>query len=177
MANEWNKKIDDLQEKVDEVSKTINKLDTSLAVRDAIFKEHTKQDEQILSKIDAVETLTGNIASEITVQKNNFEAHIKADEMIFKKMYEELKRMNDILATNTASLAEHMRRTATLEEAVAKIDMRLSPIEVERIQKDAISKDRKELIILLVKIIGGIATLIGAVIAAKPFIIKLLTLL
>ena len=47
-------------------------------------------------------------------------------------------------------------------------------IEVEKIQKDAVAKHRKETLIKWAKIIGTVATLGGILAAAKPLILFLL---
>lgn len=135
-----------------------------------------KSNEDMLKKID--ETLDGvndtlhKIDKEQALQKAAFDAHIKQDE----HMYEELKRMNDILQQNTESLKEHMAQTQLLKDTVLKIDARLAPIEVERIEEEAVRKYRNAKLKKYGKVLGLIATAIGILAAAKPLLLKLLGL-
>ena len=131
MAKDLDEKLGYIQEKIDEVSNTIGKIDKELAVHKSTFHDHLRQDEQ---------------------------------------MYEELKRMNDILQQNTESLKEHMYRTELLEDIVKKIDLRLSPIEVQRLEQDIISKYRNEKLKKIGTIIGLLATIIGIGAAIKPWL-------
>ncbi len=126
----------------------------------------------IQDKVDEVSTCVHKIDKEVALQKAAFDDHLRQDE----RMYEEFKRMNDILQANTESLKEHMHRTELLEQLVQKMDIRLSPIERERIELEAIKKYRNEKLKKWGKILGVIATLIGIVAAAKPLLIKLLAL-
>lgn len=135
MARDLDEKISYIQEKVEEVSSTVHKIDKEVALQKAAFDEHIKQDE---------------------------------------KMYEEFKRMNDILQINTESLREHIHRTeiaeqqlSILENLAKNIDERLAPIEKERVEKDAISKYRSDLLIKLAKIIGIISTMVAIVATIK----------
>ena len=59
---------------------------------------------KISEKLDDVVTSIYKVDKEVALQKSAFDEHIKQDE----KMYEEFKRMNDILQQNTQSLKEHM---------------------------------------------------------------------
>lgn len=137
MAREVDQKLDDIQDKVEDVANIVHKIDKEVALQKAAFIEHTKQDE---------------------------------------KMYDELKRMNDILVVNTESLKEHMHRSDLLEDLVQKLDKRLSPIEIEHIEEQAIKKYRKEKLIFVLKIIGAVATLVTIGMAIKPYLLKLLLL-
>jgi DNA repair exonuclease SbcCD ATPase subunit len=98
-----------------------------------------------------------------------FDHHIQQDE----KMYEEFKRMNDILMENTESLKYHIRRTALLEEAMLKIDARLSPIEIERIKKQAVNAWLKQKMVTVAKIFGAATALVAALTAVWPLITSL----
>ena len=125
---------------------------------------------KIETKIDDVSDMVHKIDKEVALQKATFEDHTKQDE----KMYEELKRMNDILSINTESLKEHMQRTEInekqlilMEELISKIDSRLSPIEQERIEAEAIRKYRNETLIKLGKILGAAATIVAIVAGLK----------
>ena len=106
--------------------------------------------EYILSELKDLSTKTGNIEVTLAQQKTSFDAHTKQDE----NMYEELKRMNNILSDNTESLRDHMQQTALLKDTVIKMDARLYPIELERIRKEAVSEWRKSALILTAKVIS-----------------------
>lgn len=125
---------------------------------------------KIVNKLDELQKSTHSIDKEQALQKAAAEerhANIKA-------IQEEQKRSNDILQQNTNSLNEHMARTDLLEQAVQKMDARLTPLEIERIEKEAIAKHRKEMLIRWAKIIGALATIGGGIIAAKPLLIFIL---
>ena len=120
-----------------------------------------KNTEEMLSKIDEkldeVSDACHKIDKEVALQKAAFDDHIVTDE----KMYEEFKRMNDILQQNTNSLREHMYQTQLLKDTVLKIDARLAPFEVERIEEEAIKKYRNAKLKKYGKILAIIATLIA----------------
>jgi hypothetical protein len=135
MAKDLDQKMQYIQDKVEEVSSTVHKIDKDLAIHKATFDDHLKQDE---------------------------------------KMYEEFKRMNDILQQNTDSLKEHMHRTEVaekqltiLEDLAKNIDSRLSPIEKQRIEQEAIAKYRNEKLIKIGKILGIVATLVAIIATIK----------
>lgn len=113
----------------------------------------------IHNKVEEVSDTVHKIDKEVALQKAAFDEHIKQDE----KMYEEFKRMNDILQQNTESLKEHMHRTNLLENLVQKMDERLSPIELDRIEEEAVEKYRKEKLKKWGAILGAIATIIGII--------------
>jgi DNA repair exonuclease SbcCD ATPase subunit len=119
---------------------------------------------KIDTKLDEMSDVIHKVDKDVALHKAAFEDHTKADE----KMYDELRRMNDILQTNTESLKEHMHRTELLEDLVKKMDQRLSPIEYKH--------EKLEKIIQWGKILGVILTLIGITVAAKPLLLKLLLL-
>ena len=119
---------------------------------------------KIDSKLDEVSDAVYKIDKEVALQKAAFDEHIKQDE----KMYEEFKRMNDILLANTESLKEHMHRTAIaeqrqqiLEDLVKSIDTRLSPFEQNKIEDEAVRKYRNEKLKKIAKILGIIATIVA----------------
>lgn len=124
----------------------------------------------IQHKIDDVADTCVKIDKELALYKAAFDAHLEQDE----KMYEEFKRMNDILHENTLSLKEHIHRTNLLQDMVAKMDQRLSPVELEHIQKVAV----KTWVYDKLKLMGKIGAAIGAIGAAwlvlKPLMIILL---
>jgi hypothetical protein len=117
----------------------------------------------IQERLDAVASCTQNIDKELAIHKAAFDDHLKQDE----KMYEEFKRMNDILQQNTNSLREHMRRTALLEEVIEKMDARLYPIEKEKLEKDAVTKYRNEQLVKIAKIVGLLTGTAGLVATMK----------
>lgn len=134
---------------------------------------------KIDNKLDDVADSIHKVDKEVALQKAAFDDHIKQDE----KMYEEFKRMNDILQVNTDSLKEHMHRTelaekqlVLLEELVKTMDARLAPIELAKIEEAAIHKYKVDKFKKYGKIIGAIATVIGILASAKPILLKLLSL-
>lgn len=119
---------------------------------------------KIDSKLDEVSDAIYKIDKEVALHKAAFDEHIKQDE----KMYEEFKRMNDILSANTESLKEHMQRTVIaenrqqiLEDLVKSIDTRLSPFEQNKLEEEAVKKYRNEKLKKIGKILGIIATLVA----------------
>lgn len=125
-------------------------------------KDTDQRIEYIHDKLEDVANCVHKIDRELAVHKTTFDEHLKQDE----KMYEEFKRMNDILQQNTESLKEHMHRTALLEELAQKMDSRLFPIERQRIQEDAVRQYRNEQIIKVAKIVGlltGLLALLGGI--------------
>lgn len=127
---------------------------------------------KIVEKLDELQKSTHSIDKEVALQK------AAADERSsdIKSMQEEQKRLNDILQQNTESLNEHMARTDLLEKAVQKMDERLTPIEIDKIEKEAVAKHRKEFVVKVAKVVGALATLGGIIAAMKPYIIALLSL-
>lgn len=126
----------------------------------------------IQEKIEEVSDMVYKIDKEVALQKAAFDDHLDQDE----KMYEEFKRMNDILQVNTESLKEHMHRTEVAEkqleilsDLVYKIDNRLSPIEKEKLQEDAVKHYRNQKIVEIAKILGLITAVIGVITAIKSF--------
>lgn len=128
--------------------------------------------EKIDEKLDDVVNSIYKVDKEVALQKAAFDEHIKQDE----KMYDELKRMNNILQQNTDSLKEHMHRTDLLEQMLSKMDQRLSPLELQRVEEEAIKKYRNDKLIKYGKVLGVIATAIGILVAMKPLLLKLLGL-
>lgn len=116
--------------------------DTDQFIRDALneIRDHVKE---VDSHVDAVDKT-------LAEYKVTFEHHTQQDEL----MYEEFKRMNNILQENTESLKQHMKRTALLEETVVKMDQRLEPIELERIKKQAVNSWLMSRAVIIAKIIG-----------------------
>lgn len=126
---------------------------------------------KIVDKLDELQKSTHSIDKEVALQK----AAAMERHMDIKAIQDEQKKSNEILAENTKSLQEHMARTDLLEVAVKKIDERLTPIEIERIEKEAVAKHRREMIVKSAKIIGALTALGGFIAAAKPLILALLS--
>ena len=124
----------------------------------------------IQEKIDEVSDLVHRIDKEVALQKNAFDDHLDQDE----RMYQEFKRMNDILQQNTDSLKEHMHRTELLESIVTKMDERLSPMELEHLKKTAVRSWVKDNAILLAKIFGAISAVAGVWMLIQPWLTKIL---
>lgn len=127
---------------------------------------------KIVDKLDELQKSTHSIDKEVALQK------LAAEERHndIKAVQHAQDKHNTILEENTKSLQEHMARTDLLEQAVKKMDERLTPIEIERIQNDAVAKHRRETIIKWAKIAGAATALAGAIAAAKPYLLALLAL-
>ena len=136
------------------------------------IKDHL---ERINDKLDVVSDTCYKIDKEVALQKAAFDDHMKQDE----KMYEQFKRMNDILQQNTESLKEHIHRTELLENIAAKMDKRLTPIELKHMEQEIISKfqaERKDkaisAIILIAKVATGVSAGIAIAIALRNMLGK-----
>lgn len=103
----------------------------------------------IQNKVDEVADTVHKIDKEVALQKAAFDQHLNQDE----QMFQEFKRMNDILQQNTLSLKEHMHRTDVLEQLVMKVDARLAPIEIDRIKKAAVTEWCKNAAKIVAKVI------------------------
>lgn len=125
---------------------------------------------KISDKLDDLQKSVHSIDKEVALQKAD--AMIRGEHI--KGLQEEAKRNNDILQENTNSLNEHMHRTDLLEKLVTEMDNRLTPLEKEKIEKEAISKHRRETLIRWGKILGALTALGGVIAAAKPLILLLL---
>lgn len=66
-------------------------------------------------KIEQIAETVCKIDKDVALQKAALEAHTAQDE----KMYEELRRMNDILQSNTESLKLHMQNNQLLKDMIA----------------------------------------------------------
>ena len=124
----------------------------------------------IQERIDVVVDTCNKTAVDIALQKAALDSHTKQDE----EMYAELKRMNDILQSNTESLKEHMSNNILLKDMVKTINKRLDPIELEFIEKNAV----KAWVVVRVKFIAKLGTAAAAVAGAwvyiKPMVENLL---
>lgn len=126
--------------------------------------------EEIRDKVSDMSDTVHKIDKEVALQKAAFEDHMKQDEL----MYQEFKRMNDILQQNTESLKEHMHRTNLLEDVVQKMDQRLSPLEIKHIKESAIKEWIKDNAIMVAKIAGAATAVIGLLALLKPYIVLFL---
>jgi hypothetical protein len=125
------------------------------------------------NKIDEISETAHNIDKELALQKAAFIEHTRQDEF----MHSELKRMNDILDVNTASLKEHMQQTMLLRDMVIKMDHRLSPMENKHMEEQVITKFQSErkkkitgIIVLVAKIATGLSATIAIGIAIKTML-------
>lgn len=125
---------------------------------------------KISDKLDDLSTVSNKIDKDLALHKSQFDQHIQQDE----KMYEEFKRMNDILQQNTNSLKEHMHRTELLEELVTKMDSRLMPIEKAKIELDAVKRHKHEQLVRWGKIFAVIVGALTLLAFMKPMLIHLL---
>jgi len=126
---------------------------------------------KISDKLDELQKSTHNIDKEVALQKASFENHLDHHD----RMLEEYKRTNDILQANTDSLREHMHRTELLESLVADMQARITPLEKQKIQQDAVQDHKLSTLKKWGKIGAGIATGLGVLMAIKPWLIKILT--
>lgn len=124
-------------------------------------------------KLDEMSDAIHSIDREVIRQRTSFEEHTKQDEKNAVNLYEELKRMNDVLQVNTDSLKEHMYRTELLEKLVNKMDARLEPLEQDKIEQEAIKKYTHHRVMKFAKVAAGLAAAISIIMAFKPIWIKL----
>jgi hypothetical protein len=122
----------------------------------------SKKIDYIQEKVDSVANTVANIDKDMAIQKATFEAHTAQDE----KMYDELRRMNDILQQNTDSLKAHMQNNILLKDMIVNMNKRLEPIEIEFIQKAAV----RTYVIHKIKLISKIAAAVAAVGAASVYV-------
>lgn len=138
--------------------------------RDYILDEIRSIEGSIKDVSEKVNALDKTVAE----YKVSFDHHIQADE----DMYTELKRMNDILASNTESLKAHMRRTELneqrlelFESALLKLGTRLSDLEIKQIEEKAVQKWISSRASIVGKIAAALAALAGLA-AMLPDLIK-----
>ncbi len=125
---------------------------------------------ELKSAVDGIESQVNQLDKALAQYQITREHHQQQDE----RMYEELKRMNDILLSNTESLKQHMRRTELLEAAVMKMNDRISPLELENIKKAAVRSWIKENAILAGKVLAAILALGSVIAGSKALLIKFL---
>lgn len=121
-------------------------------------------------KMDEIGNQLHKMDKDSALQAQAFIEHLRQHE----RMYEEFKRTNEILKSNTESLKEHIHRTELLEDLVSKVDARLQPIETSRIEQEAIRKHKHEQLVRWGKIIAVIVGIAGLLAGLKPLLIKLL---
>jgi len=121
-------------------------------------------------KIDQIIEVIAKIDKEVALQKAALEDHTDKDE----KMYEELKRMNDILQKNTESLKEHMQNNMILKDMLGALNRRLEPIELEYIQKKAVRQWLLDTSKFLIKVGTAAGIIIGVYMYGLPFLVHLL---
>jgi hypothetical protein len=109
-------------------------------------------------KLDQIVEAIAKIDKDGALQKAALETHTAQDE----KMYEELKRMNDILQSNTSSLDKHMSNNLLLKDMIATLNKRLEPIELKHIQREAVKLWVLSTSKLIAKVGGASAVLYGA---------------
>lgn len=126
----------------------------------------SKKIDYIQDKLDSVADTCAKIDKEVALQKQAFDDHLVQDE----RMYEEFKRMNNILQDNTNSLKEHMHRSDLLEDLVTKMDARFSPIQIEYERKEAV----REYLVSKGKLLGKIGAVAAALTAIWMFVEPLL---
>jgi len=133
-------------------------------------KEIDVKVDYIQNKVDEVVDVLHRVDKEVCAQKVAFDDHLVQDE----KMFEEFRRMNDILQQNTDSLKEHMHQTMILKDMVVTMNQRFTPIEIKH-TKDAViqeyraerKKKIKGWLILSAKIIGTMTAVIGLILTIK----------
>ena len=118
-------------------------------------------------KLDQIADTVAKIDKEVALQKAALESHTEKDE----NMYLELKRMNDILQSNTESLREHMGNNALLKDMIDTLNKRLEPIELKHIQQEAVRGWVMSQAKLIVKV-GAAAGVIYAALMWLQHIIK-----
>lgn len=140
--------------------------------QDYLYDEIRSLKESVSGASDKLNHLDKTVAE----YKIVFDHHSESDAL----MYDELKRMNNILAENTNSLKYHIKRTNALEELAVGMNTRLSELEIRNIQINAVKDWKRSRMMLAAKIVGastGISAVIGTVYALLPSIAKWLVAL
>jgi hypothetical protein len=126
----------------------------------------SKKIDYIQSKVDSVSEQVASIDKDMALQKAALEIRTKQDE----KLHEEFKRMNNNLQEYNLSLQEHMQQTMLLKEMVVKMDERLSPIEIDYIQKAAVREWILKNTKFIIKVCGALSALGGIGFAILKFL-------
>jgi predicted nuclease with TOPRIM domain len=121
---------------------------------------------ELKEDVKEVKQVVHELVKTIAEHKVTLQHQIEND----RNMFEEFRRLNDILQQNTDSLKEHMHRTNLLEKSVQTLDERLCPVEVEIIGKKAVKEWMKDNAILVAKISGGLGTLVTAYMTLRHLI-------
>lgn len=77
------------------------------------------------------------------------------------KIAEALEKQQSTLEENTSDLKEHMRRTALLEEYSKQHNTRLSEIEKQKIEDEAVSSYKKSSFAKIGKFLATVSVLVG----------------
>lgn len=123
----------------------------------------------ITNRLDTVAEQVSEINTALQVHIAKFDAAVQGNEDDRKN----IARNTDILQSNTANLAEHMKRTEILETYVKKIDERFTPVEMELLKKKAVGEWWKNRVMFLAKL-GGALGALGALGAAAKMLIHYL---
>ena len=129
-----------------------------------------KKLDYIQERIDVVVDTCNKTAIDVALQKSALDSHTKQDE----DMYAELRRMNDILQSNTESLKEHMSNNVLLKDMLKSMNKRLDPIELDFIQKNAVKSWALAKLKFIAKLGTAIIAVAGAWVYVKPLIEHLL---
>jgi chromosome segregation ATPase len=124
-----------------------------------------KSIDKLEKAIEKIDEKCDNIDKTVALFGQRFEEHLKQDE----KMYEEFKRMVDILAENTADMKHHISRTDELQDLVVALNNRLTPIEQEKLKKEAVKEFLMERAAKWGKVTGAIIS----VLTIAYYIVKL----
>lgn len=129
------------------------------------MSENNKLD-YIQERIDSVSEAVAKIDKDTAIQRCALESHTKQDE----QMYDELKRMNDILQQNTDSLKLHMQNNILLKDMLNNMNKRLEPIEVEYIQRAAVRNWVVSRVKFIGKVAGAAVAMAGLWVYVKPLL-------
>jgi N-glycosylase/DNA lyase len=88
---------------------------------------------------------------------------IKESRDEIRDILKQLKTLSETMVTNTNHLEEHMVRTENAEKSIHNLTERMTPIEKEIIEKTAIKKYRREIIVFILKVFGAVSTVGGAI--------------
>jgi hypothetical protein len=124
----------------------------------------------IQDKVDSISESVHNIDTSLALTRQTLEVHTQHDEIRDEQIFSQLKVMSDTLQVNTSSLIEHMDQTATLKAFVKKIDERLVPFEIAKIQKEAVFKFKKERRMKVAKALGILVGIVTAIAALWPIL-------
>ena len=121
--------------------------------------------EKVDQKVEKVNDKVEAIGNKVVEQNQICDNHTN----LIKEIGSEQSKMNEILDRNTASLDEHIKRTAILEEEVVDLDKRITPLEDDRLRKGIISSFVKRNAKVIVTVIGISGTIAGIVFGVAKF--------